>query len=376
MAAKRDEATMKRAGHLFDRIVSWPNLVEASLRARRGKRFRPNVAAFEFNQEYELLRIQHELASGTYRPGPYRTFEICEPKRRMISAAPYRDRVVHHAVCNVIQPLFERGFIADSYACRVQKGTHAAIRRASEFCRQFPYVLMADVRKFFPSIDHAVLVSLIRRRIKDARVLALCELIVSHSNPQEPVLGFFPGDDLFTRQQRRVGIPIGNQTSQFFANIMLDPLDHFIKEKLQIRGFVRYADDLLLFGRDTASLHEAREEVRRYLLELRLRLHETKSVVFPVRDGIPFLGFRIFPTYRRIDKQNVRRFQRRMRGMQRAYARRELTVDQIRARIMSWFGHARHADSDRYVRKILSKYPFLREKCASRSTQPAEPDPQ
>jgi retron-type reverse transcriptase len=140
---------MKRHGHLWEGLISFENLLEAARKAQRGKRGRPNVEAFHFNLEAELWRLHDELAAHTYRPGPYRTFMIREPKPRQISAAPYRDRVVHHALCNVLEPIFERTFIFDSYACRRGKGSHAAVRRCQAFARRYRYAWKADVQKFF-----------------------------------------------------------------------------------------------------------------------------------------------------------------------------------------------------------------------------------
>ena len=198
----------------------------------------------------------------------------------------------------MLEPIFERSFIADSYACRKGKGTHAAVDRCQQFARRFRYVLKADVQKFFPSLDHEILKGLVARKIKDPDVLWLVDRIIDHSNPQEAVLNWFPGDDLFTPSERRRGIPIGNQTSQFFANVYLDPLDHFVKDRLGIKGYVRYVDDFLVFSDDKRQLAEVREQIRDFLASLRLRLHRDKSVVFPAREGIRFLGYRVFPTHR------------------------------------------------------------------------------
>ena len=153
----RSVPQMKRHGNLFDELVSWPNLLKAAYQAARGKRFRDNVARFNFDYERQLLQLGRELQARAYRPSAYRTFTIHEPKRRLISATPFRDRVVHHALCNVIEPIFERRFVFDSYACRKGKGTHAAVSRTQQYLRRFRYVLKADVRKFFPSIDHQIL---------------------------------------------------------------------------------------------------------------------------------------------------------------------------------------------------------------------------
>lgn len=249
---------MKRVGHLWERLVSFPNLLRAARKARKGKRDRRDVAAFEFSAERELLRIRTELQSGAYQFDPSHTFTITEPKPRLISAAPYRDRVVHHALCNVLEPIYERSFISDGYACRTGKGTHAGVRRCHEFADRFPWVLKCDIRKFFPSIDHDTLKGQLARKIKDRRVLELAGRVIDHSNEQEPVIEWFPGDHLFTYDERGHRLPIGNQTSQFFGNVYLDALDHFLKDRLAVRGYVRYVDDFVLFGALKQELHDWR----------------------------------------------------------------------------------------------------------------------
>ena len=290
LRSRGEEKRVKRQGNLWDRMISFESLLLAAHAAARGKRFKPGVARFVFDLERQLLLLHEELASKTYRPGPYRTFTIYEGKTRQISAAPFRDRVVHHALTGVLEPIFERSFIFDSYACRKGKGTHAAVDRCQQFARRYRYVLKADVRKFFPSIDHQILKTLITRKIKDPDVLWLVGLIIDHSNPQDPVLMWFPGDDLFTPTERRRGLPLGNQTSQFFANVYLDPLDHFVCDRLGL-SYVRYVDDFLVFADDKRRLHEVRVEVEHFLETLRLQIHQDKSVVFPCDQGIRFLGY-------------------------------------------------------------------------------------
>lgn len=351
---------MKRQGNLWEQVISFGALLRAAEKARKGKRFRPAVAAFHFDQERALWKLHEELAAKTYRPGAYRSFFITEPKLRQISAAPYRDRVVHHALTQVLEPIFERSFIADSYACRQGKGTHAAVDRCQEFARNARYVLKADIQKFFPSLDHEMCKELVARKIKDPNVLWLVGQIIDHSNPQESMQRWFPGDDLFTPSDRRRGIPIGNQTSQFFANVYLDPLDHFVKERLGMKGYVRYVDDFLVFADDKKHLAEVREQIRDFLVRLRLCLHPDKSVVFPVKEGIRFLGYRVFPTHRLLVKHNVRRFRRRLRQMQREYAAWRLCFAEIEQRIMSWLGHARQADTYRLRCRLFDTISFQR----------------
>ncbi|HAD10942.1 MAG TPA: RNA-dependent DNA polymerase, partial [Saprospirales bacterium] len=238
---------MKRLGGLFESIITFDNLLLAFYKARKGKRSNQNVAAFEANLEWELLRLAEELRTDTYQPGAYRTFLIHDPKQRMISAAPFRDRVVHHALCNIIEPIFEPTLITHTYANRKGKGIHAGIRYCQECVRKYSYVLKSDIKKYCPGIDHDILIKIIARKIKCTRTLLLIDRIIDNSNPQEIVLDYFPGDNLFTTSQRRKGLPMGNLTSQFFANLYLSPLDHFIKEELQMEGYARYVDDLIIF---------------------------------------------------------------------------------------------------------------------------------
>ncbi len=282
---------MRAARNLFPQVCAFENLYRAFRRARRGKRDREEVAAFEYDLEDNLLKLQDELRTGRYRPGSYRNFWVHEPKRRKISAAPFRDRVVHHALCQVIEPIFERTFIHDSYACRLKKGTHRAVDRCQAFARRHRYVLKADIQKFFPSIDHDILLGLVGNRLADLQVMELVRQILSSGEgvlDEEYVMQWFPGDDLLARFRPR-GLPIGNLTSQFWANIYLDRLDHFAKRHLKCRAYLRYVDDFLLFSDDKGQLHRWKEEVKAFLGCLRLTLHDRKSVVFPVSEGIDFL---------------------------------------------------------------------------------------
>jgi RNA-directed DNA polymerase len=351
---------MRRVGCLFPQIASFANLVAAARSAARGKRFKPAPAAFQYDLEPSLLRLQTELQSKTYRPGPYHTFRVRDPKPRLISAAPYRDRVVHHALCRVIEPVFERGFIHDTYACRRDKGTHRALNRATGFCRRYRYALKCDVAKFFPSIDHAVLAGLLERKIKCRETLDLLRVIIAAGNPQEEVRHYFPGDDLFTSLARRRGIPIGNLTSQFFGNVMLDPLDHFLTEQHQRRGYVRYADDFVIFGDDKAELHALLAEVRGFLFGYRLRLHPHKCQVLRVADGVPFLGWQLFPDHRRLRRSTGVRIQRGLRRLTHEYARGEVDLPRVRASVASWIGFLRHGDAWGLLGRLLDSHPFVR----------------
>lgn len=177
---------------------------------------------------------------------------------------------------------------------------------------------------------------------------------------QEPVWQWFPGDDLFTLLERRRGLPIGNQTSQFFANVYLDPLDHFLKDRLCIPGYVRYVDDLLAFSNDKKHLAEIRSRIVTFLEQLRLKLHPDKSVIFPTIEGVRFLGYRVFPSHRLLAKENVKRFRHRMRCMQEEYAAERITVANLSQRVASWIGHAGHADTYRLRTRLFREFGFRR----------------
>ena len=339
---------------MFDAIASFSALHAASLRAARGKRSKPGVAAFLANLEPEVLRLERELASGRYRPGRYRTIEIFDPKHRIVSAAPFRDRVVHHAFCAVCEPVFERGFVHDSYANRRGKGTHRAIARYETFRDRFRHVLRCDIYRYFPAIDHEILKRDVRRRIGCSRTLALADRIVDASNPQEPVNLHFPGDDLFTPHGRRRGLPIGNLTSQFFANVYLDGLDHFCKEVLRAKGYLRYVDDFALLHDDPAQLEEWRRRVAAFLEGRRLRLHPRKTWIADTGRPATFLGLVLLPDgRRRLPDENVRRFRNRLRGLRDRWTRGSATRGEIERRVGAWIAHAEHADAWRLRRAIF-----------------------
>jgi len=315
-------------------------------RASRGKRGQPNVAAFEHRLEDNLLTIHQQLVAQTYRPGAYVSFTIHEPKRRLISAAPFADRVVHHALCNVIEPLFEHSFIFDSYANRVRKGTHRALDRCQELARRYRYVLSCDIRQFFPSIDHAVLRGTLGRIITEPDVMWLVDRILDSgvgvlSEVYEMV--FFPGDDLWAVTRPR-GLPIGNLTSQFWANCYLNPFDHFIKRELRCQGYVRYVDDVLLFADDKATLWSWRDAVVDRLARLRLTVH-AGAHPRPVTEGIPFLGFIVYPERRRLKRRKAVNFARRFRALARQYAEGQIPLDGMTASAQGWANHARYGNT-------------------------------
>ena len=349
---------MKRHGGLWEPMLEWENFLLAARKAERGKRDRLYARRFRFDLEKELWRLREELLDGSYRPGPFSTHWIARPKPRMISAAPFRDRVVHHLLMNVLEPVFERHMHPGSYACRKGKGTHAAASRLQVLMRRNAWFLPCDVVKFFPSVDHEILKDKFRRLIKDRGILKLMDMIVDCGNEQEPAIAYFPGDDLFTPFARRRGLPVGNLTSQWFANLYLDGLDHCVTSGLGVGSYVRYCDDFILLAGDRNRLREALAGVRHYLDGIRLRLHGDRAQVTPVRAGARFVGFRLWPTYRLLRKDNVRAFRKRVKEMKRRYAAGELDCRDIKTRLAGWLGHAGQADSKRLVRRLSLEWMF------------------
>lgn len=306
----------------IENIFSFESLHRAYLDARTCKRFRGDILEFGFSAEENILALRRELLSGAYIHGGYRTFILTDSKKRTIEVAPFRDRVVHHAVVDTIEPDFERAFIFDSYACRKGKGTHAAIRRTRSFARRVSqnffrpaYMIQCDIAKYFNSVDHAILFSLIGKKIKDETILRIISEIIRSK----------PGGR---------GIPIGNLTSQLFANIYLNELDHFVKNRLGARFYVRYMDDFLLFHESPRVLAAWRAMIQKFLAErLLLTLHRKRSGIQPV-ERVDFLGYVLFPHRTLLRKSSVRRIVQKMkRG------------DYFPNSVAAWNGYMKHADT-------------------------------
>ncbi len=329
--------------------------MRAAKRAIRGKRKKPGAAAFQFALEREVLRLERELHTGAYKTGRYVEIQLTKPKQRLVSAAPFRDRVVQHALMDIVAPIFEAGFIGNSFANRIGKGTHRAIETYEGYRDRHRHVLRGDVFRFFPSIDHSVLKRDFRRRIACAQTLALMDRIVDGSNPQEPVDLHFPGDDLFAPYERRRGLPIGNLTSQFSANVYLDPLDHFCTEVLRA-PFLRYVDDFALFHDDPGMLAHWRQRIARFLEGRRLKLHPRKTQIVPTAEPAEFLGYVLHAGGKRaLPEANVRAFKGRLKGQIRSAQAGSVSCEHIHARMDAWAAHADHAHTRALTRAILGR---------------------
>ena len=342
--------------NLFEQICSFENLYLAYRKARKGKRGKASTASFEFNQEEELLCLRDELQAGEWRPGAYHSFYIHDPKRRLISAAPFRDRVVHHALCNLTEPIWERKFIFDTYANRLGKGTHRALLRANAFARQYRNVLQCDVEQFFPSVDHTILFAMLANGIGDPLTLEIVQRILDsgvgvQSNEYE--MRWFPGDDLWAVQRPR-GLPIGNLTSQFWANVYLNSFDHFVKRELRCKAYLRYVDDFLLFAEEKETLQCWQSAIVLRLQALRLTLHEPQR--YPVTNGIPFLGFVIYPDHRRLRKKRGIAFQRRFRYRYQRWVKGKIERKPLDDSARSWAAHAAWGNTFGLRKAVLSRY--------------------
>jgi hypothetical protein len=301
-------------------LAAEENLVLAAEKARRNKNRRPDVQAFMLRLPENLAQLRAELVSETWRPAGYHTFMIHRPKTREIAAAPFRDRVVHHALCNLLAPVLEKSFIARSFSCQIGKGTTAARECVRKLVNRHDYVLKCDVRKFFPSIDHGILYEKLASRVSCPGVRNIIQCVLnSHASGPEVPVHFFPGDDLLTQAARPRGLPIGNLTSQLWGNFLLDGLDHWITEGMGFGGYARYTDDFLIFASDKLSLWEMHQGVKKHLAGLRMTLAEPKSRLLACREGVPFCGFRFLPGLRpRILGSTKRRFESRARQLRKA----------------------------------------------------------
>ncbi|NLY33930.1 MAG: RNA-dependent DNA polymerase [Alcaligenaceae bacterium] len=344
----------KTFNNLFDQLIDFSTLYAAYLKARRGKRYSSSCIRFERDLEGNLIQLQNDLAWGSYKTGNYVRFSVFEPKRRQVSAlGDFRDRVVHHAICLLLNPIYEPRFIFDSYACRVGKGTHLGADRTQEMMRECVakhgklYALKADISKYFASIDHAILKKLIRRKISDTKVLTLIDEIIDsyceHGKPGK-------------------GLPLGNLTSQIFANIYLDSLDQFVKNEKRERWYVRYMDDFIILHPDKQHLQALRLDIQFWLGQNLILSTNHKTGVFPVSTnkgrGLDFLGYHLWPDRRRLRKASLKRFAKRIRRLQKMYARNEIQANQIKQQLSSWAAHAKHGHALPALQSILYKHPF------------------
>ena len=333
---------MKTYTDLYPKVCSFPALCRAYQECRKGKREREYAMLFEKNLERNLLDLHNDLLNDQWRSGLYARFFVSDPKRRLINAPPFRDRIVHRAVSDILMPLWDPTFIYDSYACRGGKGTHVAVDRLQQFMRRHltgsGYVLQLDVKSYFASINHATLVGLIKKKIRDSRLMSLVRQVVESYCDT-------PG----------TGIPLGNLTSQGFANIYLHELDMFAKHTLRIKQYIRYMDDVALVADDKKQLWVWRDAIEGFLADhLQLRLHPDKQAMVPIDCGADYLGYIVFRDYRLVRSRNVHRVYRNLEKMENGTFGKDALSS-----IMSWMGYSIHADAYHLNESIKRKHPFL-----------------
>ncbi|MFC1612806.1 reverse transcriptase domain-containing protein [Patescibacteria group bacterium] len=331
---------MKSHKNLFLKFCSFENLYSAYLKARSCKRYKEYVLEFSYNLEQNLFFLQDELITQKYHCGKYNEFIVNDSKKRLIKAPDFRDRIVHHALCNIIEPIFDNSFIHDSYACRKNKGTHKAILRLKGFLKnkENVYCLQCDVRKFFASIDQNILKELTKKKIADKKILKVINLVIDSSFDNKIYENLF--------DFRLTGVPLGNLTSQLFANIYLNELDQLVKHKLKAKYYIRYMDDFLILGYNKKRLQQQKEEIYYFLKNsLKLDLHPKKCNMFTVKSGIDFLGYRIFANYRLLRKSTVKRFIKRTRVYKRKVDSDLMSLEKFNQSLQSWLSYAKFGNS-------------------------------
>jgi len=331
-------------------------LIAAARRAGANKRRSPGVARFRLALDENLLRLQAELLADRWWPGLPRTMLVYDPKPRTITVMPFRDRVVHQCLAPRLEAAIERRMIADSYACRRGLGTHAALRRATAWARTYRFALHLDVVKFFPSIDRAIVREHLARDIPLPWLHALCDRILD-VDAGESTHWHFPGDDLFSPGQRRTGLPLGNLTSQLWANRYLDPIDHLVKDRLRHRAYLRYMDDMLLFHDDRAALQRLGRTIEEACWSLRLRLHPWE--VRPTHGGVSFVGYRVRDDHVRVRRSTVARAEGRFAEMLRQVEGGSMPASALYESLRSTFGHWSHADTWRLKTRTLRRLGLL-----------------
>lgn len=355
---------MKSYRNLYSELCSYENLELAFNNARKRKTLKDYVIEFEADFETNLNQLKYELESFTYTPAPLTTFTVRDPKTRRISASHFRDRIVHHALCNIITPIFEREFLYDSFANRKGKGTHAAIKRFEKFLRKLSLnrdqniklgggvnwilnnnimgcALKADIKHYFDTVDHELLLKIIKRKIRDPNVIWLIRIILK--NHKTNILG--------------KGMPLGNLTSQFFANLYLHELDLFVKHKLKAKYYIRYVDDFVILHRDKKMLEKWKTEIDNFLDEnLKIELHPEKSRIIYLKNGMTLLGFRVFYHHKLLKKSNARRIWKRLERFKQKYDKSEMKRGEVVQSLQGWLAYARFANTYHLRKKVVARF--------------------
>ena len=331
---------MKSHRNLYPEIISLKNLILAEKKARKGKSKKDYIQKFEENLAYNLKVLHDELKNEIYKPRPLKSFILKDPKTRKISKSTFRDRIVHHAICNVLEQIYEKIFICDSCANRKGKGTFFAIDRFEKFQRKAThnfskeaYCLKADIKHYFREVDRKILLGIIERIIKCKRTINLIRLI----------LGNFNGE---------VGMPLGNLTSQFFANVYLNELDQFVKHELRAKYYVRYVDDFVILNKSKEQLESWKRKIEEFLRnKLKIGLHPEKSKIISLSSGVNFLGFRNFYYFRLLRKRTIVNMKRKIKLLDDG----KMVPPDFKEVFCGWNAHARLSDSYNLILNLYIK---------------------
>ncbi len=348
---------MKTYKKLYSAFCTSENLKLAFRKARKNKTSLPYVISFQDNLQKNLEKLQEELINHTYQPKPLKKFIIRDPKTRTIHASNFRDRIVYHALVNIIEPIYEKIFIYDSYASRKNKGAHKAVARFDNFKKKVSkngkllkkasnknqvlgYAFKADIKHYFETVDHEILISIVRRKIHDENIIWILRKILEN----------------FETNLKGKGMPLGNLTSQFFANVYLNELDHFVKGKLKAKYYIRYVDDFVILDSNKQMLLYYKNVIDCFLKNhLLLELHPAKSKIIPLSQGISFLGYKIFYKYKRLRKTNRKAFARKFQSKIDSFQEGAVSYDQLLNFVLSWFSYAKWANTYRLRKKIIQK---------------------
>ena len=330
---------------LYSEICKYDNLVLAWQNAKKGKTKRRYVKRFQRNIKNNLLKLKEELETQKYNPCEMKSFILRDPKTRKISKSAFRDRVVHHALYLIIVHIFEKGFIYDSHANQIGKGTLKALERFDKFKRKVTknntkegYILKADIKHYFEEINHNILIDIIKRKIKDERVIELIRKILSVNNKEK-------------------GMPLGNLTSQFFANLYLNELDSFVKHKLKSKYYIRYVDDFVIYHESKEQLEKWKSEINNFLIErLKIELHPSKSNVLNLKKGINFLGFRIFYYHKLIRKSNLKNFDRKFNNLKFMFNEEFIGREKALESLEGWLAYCSHANTYKYRKHLMKNF--------------------
>lgn len=355
----------------FPYLFSFQNLILAYYQCRKRKRLKSQASKFEFHLEKEIIDLEKSLKNYTYEPLPFSVFVITEPKIREVFAAEFRDRVIHHLLYDYLSPIFEKKFIFDSCACRKEKGTHRAVKRLSQFLRKITannrksaFYLQVDIQNFFPSINHNILFNLIQRHVRNPDILWLTKIIIDYDCTRNPVkkgqlslFGLVPPQKSLFNVPPGQGLPIGNLTSQFFANIYLNELDQFIKHSLKCKYYVRYVDDFVILDRNKENLYRLKQGIDEFLQQnLSLKLHPDKCIVEDASKGIDILGYLVKPTHILVRKRVVKNFKKKLFQFQKDLSQNKGDLNFILSSVNSYYAHFSHADSYKLRKHLWEKH--------------------